>query len=415
MNILLLHQYFLEKDDPGGSRFNEMTKIWEAEGNTVDILCGMVHYAGSGKPAKYKKKYIIKDSYSKGITAIRCHVSDSYNTNFIGRLWAYFSFVISSIIAGLFYTTKKYDIILVTSPPLFIGITAYFLSKIKNIPFVFEIRDLWPESAIDTGVLKNKTIIKFAFWFENFMYKKAILINVLTKAFEKNLIENKNVNPEKIIYIPNGADFSLSEKLLTEFNIQKFRDDHNFNNRFVITYVGAHGVANHLFQVIETAELLRENTKVLFLLIGDGMQKEWLKSEVIKRELSNIVFIDSVPKAEVFKYILASDFGSSILKKVDTFKTVLSNKSFDYMACKKPIFMLIDGVSRELVEDANCGVYVEPENPQMFKKEIEKQIELGNVHWDILGNNGYTFAKQNFDREFLAKEYLYHIQKLVNV
>ena len=189
MNILLIHQYFLEKGDGGGSRFNEMSQVWAEQGHNVTVLAGMVHYSTGLKPDRYKGKYFYKDlDFYNNVDVIRCHVSEAYNVNFLGRLWAYFSFVFSSVWAGLFKTNKKFDVIIVTSPPLFVGITAYVLSKFKRLPFVFEIRDLWPESAIDTGVLTNKTIIKFAYWFESFIYSKASLINVLTPAFRDKLI-----------------------------------------------------------------------------------------------------------------------------------------------------------------------------------------------------------------------------------
>ena len=146
MRILLIHQYFLEKNDGGGSRFNELTKIWSQMGHHTTVIAGMVHYNTGVKHVKYKGKFFHKDAhFHKNVDVIRCHVSEIYNLNFIGRLWAYFSFVFSSLYAGLFKTNAKFDLILVTSPPLF--------------------RDLWPESAIDTGVLKNKLIIKFAYLF----------------------------------------------------------------------------------------------------------------------------------------------------------------------------------------------------------------------------------------------------------
>ena len=153
----------------------------------------------------------------------------------------------------------------------------------------------------------------------------------------------------------------MAESLQKGFDTQTFRKNLGFEDKFVITYVGAHGVANHLIQLIEAAEKLSD-TEVVFQLIGSGMQKEMLKEEVKKRHLKNVIFVDPVPKEEVFKYILASDMGASVLKKVDTFKTIYSNKTFDYMSCKIPILLAIDGVSRELVETANCGIYVEPEN-----------------------------------------------------
>jgi len=410
MKILLIHQYFLEKGDGGGSRFNEMTQVWANQGHEITVLAGMVHYATGKKPEKYKGKYFCTDlDFYSNVDVIRSHVSESYNTNFLGRLWAYFSFVFSSIYAGLFKTNKKYDVILVTSPPLFVGITAYVLSKIKNVPFVFEIRDLWPESAIDTGVLKNKMIIKFAYWFERFIYKKATLINVLTPAFREKLIVDKKIDPKKIIFIPNAADFSLAESIQENFDAIAFKKELNLQDKFVITYVGAHGVANHLIQLIETAERLID-TNVVFQLIGAGMQKDMLVKESAKRKLNNVIFRDSVPKEKVFKYILASDAGASVLKKVDTFKTIYSNKTFDYMSCKKPILLAIDGVSRDLVEQAICGYYVEPENPE----EIEKVIRLmlaNKESLNIMGENGFNYAKKHFDRKDLALKYTNKIKE----
>ena len=184
----------MEDNDGGGSRWNEMSRFWQASGHQVAVLAGMVHYMGH-RPTKYNGKYFNRSTNQDGVDVIRCHVSESYNKSFVGRLWAYFSFTFSSIWGGLRYARSNYDIIVVTSPPLFVGITAYVLSLFKRIPFVFEIRDLWPESAIDTGVLANDVLIKFAYWFEKLMYRKARLINVLTPAFRDKLITNKGVSP----------------------------------------------------------------------------------------------------------------------------------------------------------------------------------------------------------------------------
>lgn len=415
MKILLIHQYFLEKDDSGGSRFNEMTRQWKDRGHEITVLAGMMHANGKEKRQEYKGKFFFQKNHD-GVIVHRCHVSESYNSGFIGRLWGYFSFVFSSIWAGLFKLKGKHDIIVVTSPPLFVGITAYVLSNFKRTPFIFEVRDLWPESAIDTGVVTNKWIIKFAYWFEAFIYRKAKLINVLTPAFRDTLIDKKKVAKEKIIFIPNAADFSLSEEVLSSsFDITDFRVKNNWNEKFVITYVGAHGVANHLIQVLDTASLMKKDfPHVLFVLIGSGMEKEMLIQNARERELDNVQFIDSVPKKEVFKYIIASDFGMSVLKKVDTFKTIYSNKTFDYMACKKPLFLLIDGVSRQLVEEAKNGIYVEPENAIEFKNKIIEILTLPVKDINEMGMNGYQYAKTFFDREKLAIDYLNYIQKTID-
>jgi glycosyltransferase involved in cell wall biosynthesis len=272
------------------------------------------------------------------------------------------------------------------------------------------VRDLWPESAIDTGVLTNKVIIRLAYWFEAFIYRKAKLINVLTPAFYKTLKEVKNIPENKLLMIPNAADFSLSETLLQNFDAEAFRKEHNFDGKFVITYVGAHGVANHLEQVLDAGKSLQD-TNVLFVLIGQGMEKERLKNMAAERNITNVLFLDPVPKKEVFKYILASDMGASVLKKVDTFKTVYSNKTFDYMSCRKPILMAIDGVSRELVEASGAGVYVEPENTEQYDIIIRQYItDPDRIKRE--GDSGYNYAKENFDREVLASRYLEQIERI---
>ena len=412
MNILLIHQYFLEPGDGGGSRFNEMARVWVEEGHQVEVLAGMVHYATGEKLPEYKGKRFVR-RVQEGVDVLRCDVSDDYNTNFFGRLKGYLSFVGSSTQAGLTKLLRKPDVILVTSPPLFVGITSTILGLFKRTPFVFEVRDLWPESAIDTGVLTSKPLIKAAYAFERFIYWRANLVNVLTPAFRQKLIEVKGVPEDKVIFIPNAADFTLAEAVAEDFDRDAFRQNRGWTDKVVITYVGAHGVANHLDQILDTAALLRnDRPEVLFVLIGGGMRKAALKERAQRDGLDNVEFIDSVPKAEVFRYIIASDFGTSVLKRVETFKTIYSNKTFDYMACRVPVLLAIDGVSRELVEAADCGRFIEPEDPQDFKEVIEFYLGLPRAEWKRQGDSGHAYATEHFDRTKLALEYLTHLERV---
>lgn len=409
MNILLIHQYYLEKDDPGGSRFNEMTRIWTVEGHKVTVICGMLNYLTGKVPSRYAGKNYHLSSYASGLDVLRCYVSPQYNANFLGRLWAYFSFVWFSL-GGAFLklSDRKFDVIIATSPPLFIGIVAMVISWIKRIPYVFEVRDLWPESAIDTGVLTNKLIIRFSFWLEKISYRWAFMINVLTPAFKERLIQAKHVPVNKIVFIPNACDFSLSDHLFRDFDAKALRQKLGWRNKFVVTYVGVHGAANHLIQLVDVADKLK-NTLIHIVLIGDGPQKPFLIGESSRRGLTNIEFIDSMPKTEVMKYLMASDAGTSVLKKIDTFKTIYSNKTFDYMACKKPIVMVVDGVSRQLVEDAKCGVYAEPENIEMIAEKL-RSLSLDSSLCKEMGERGYQYAKNHFDRQILSRNYISEIQ-----
>lgn len=391
-----------------------MAHIWVGLGHQVTVLCGMLNYVTGKIPDKYRGLKHHHSEYEPGLDVLRCHVSSEYYSGFVGRLRAYFSFVwygfrgVQTKLKG-----RHYDVVVATSPPLFIGLVAWAAGRLKRAPYVFEVRDLWPESAIDTGVLKNRLIIVAAFWLEAFIYRHAFMINVLTPAFRDKLISVKGVPATKITFIPNACDFSITEPLLQTFDRAAFRTARGWENSFVITYVGVHGVANHLVQLLDAAQRLADSN-VRIVLIGDGAQKSALVQDATKRNLRNVEFIEAMPKREVMKFILASDVGTSVLKKVDTFKTVYSNKTFDYMACKVPILMLIDGVSRQLVEEAQCGVYAEPENIDeivaaalALSKDKARCIEMGE--------RGYVHARQHFDRNVLAMTYIREIQNRLQI
>jgi glycosyltransferase involved in cell wall biosynthesis len=410
MKILLIHQYYLEKEDSGGSRFNEMTRMWAEAGHQITVVAGMMHANASRKYLRYRGKFFFEEQIFPGIHVHRCHVSESYNVNFLGRLWAYFSFVFSSLLTCIFRIRGPFDLVLVTSPPLFVGITGLIVSKLRRIPLVFEVRDLWPESAIDTGVLTNPFLIRMAIWFEKTLYQNASLINVLTPAFEQTLREKKGIPSEKISMIPNAADFDLSEHLLAEVDVEKFRQEVGWEGKFVVVYVGAHGVANQLEQILDTANLLGD-TQALFVLIGDGMRKPALIQKASEMKLRNVVFLDSVNKEKVYEYIIAADAGCSVLKRVDTFKTIYSNKTFDYMGCQTPILMAIDGISRRLVDEAGAGLFVEPENPEDFAEKVRWMM----AHPDScreMGMKGFHYAKANMHRTKLAEKFLKKLQSL---
>jgi len=401
MNILVVHQYFLGKDDSGGSRWNQFAKYWSEQGHKIIVLAGSVHYATGKKLSQCKGKFIVEENIDNNVKVFRCHVSESYNKSFIGRFWAYLSFAFSSIFAGLFKVGKA-DVVICTSPPLTVGLTGWMLSILKRIPMVFEVRDLWPESAIDTGVLTNKFLIKLSYWLEKKSYKSACWINVLTPAFKQALIEKKNVRPDRLSMIPNAADIDIFKPGELDNWV---RQKHNLQGKFVITYVGAHGKANALMQLVNVAERIKNNDDVRIMLVGAGMEKQMLMEEAQKKNLQNIVFVDAVSKEKIVDYVAASNVCTAVLKRVDAFKTVYPNKMFDYMSAKRPIILAIDGVARKVVEDANAGIYVEPENANEFANAV---IRLKNDN-DLcikFGENGFKYVCENFDRKVLATKYL---------
>jgi len=399
MNILIIHQYYLREGESGISRFNQFAKYWAKNNHKITVIAGTTHHlTGEVGREIYKGKIFKKEKSGKNIEIIRTYVSPNYNKNFFTRLIAYFTFFISSTFTALF--SGKQDIIIATSPPLFVGITGYITSRLKRIPLIFEVRDLWPDFAIAVGVLKNKFLIKLSYSLEKFVYKKANLINVLSPAFLQILKKKKKVPESKIVYLPNGADFDL---MSPGFKNNWVRKKYGWQSKFIVLYVGAHGLANCLDLILGTAKITKDYKDIIFVLIGDGMLKPKLVARAEKENLKNVFFLDPVPKEEIGDYINASDVCTAVLKKV--YRTTYPNKVFDYMACAKPIVLPIDGAVRELVVDkAKAGIYAEPENAQEFKKAILKLYSNPNLA-KFYGENGYLYVKENFSRQKLAEEY----------
>ena len=400
MRILLVHQYFLDQDDAGGSRWNEMARFWAQRGHDITVVAGTVHYATGAKATRYKGKLVVTDQVGPRVKVKRCHVSESYNRSFAGRLWAYLSFTFSSSWAAL--TESRADVVICTSPPLTVGLTGAILRRFWRVPVVFEVRDLWPETAIEAGVLTNPLLIRLSYWLERISYRHASWINVLTPAFRDRLVASKGVDPRRVSVITNGADLDLFRPGPQDNWVRRH---HGLQGKFVVIYVGAHGVANHLVQLLEAARELADEPEAHFLLVGNGMQKPMLMATARAWGLTNVTFVDAVPKGQIADYVAAADVCTAVLKKLDVFKTVYPNKLFDYMSAARPIILGIDGVARQLLEEAGAGVYVEPQQPRAFAQAV-RELKRDPQRCQQCGECGRRFVQTHYSREQLAEQYL---------
>ena len=409
MHILIVHQYFLNQGEAGGSRWNQFAKYWADAGHRVSVVAGSVSYQTGQKLPKYRGKFIVQEEADTGVHVYRCYVSESYNRGFLGRAWAYASFSFSAGWAGRFRVERP-DVIVASSPPLTVGPTLRRLKRYHRVPALFEIRDLWPESAIDTGVLASPLLIRRAYRMEAQAYRTADWINVLTPAFKDALIEKKGIPAEKISMIPNGADLDIMKPGPKENEIRRKL---GLNGKFVVSYFGAHGRANRVGQLLNVAERIQGSMPdVRIMLVGDGMERPGLIEAARERGLGNVVFVDAVRKDDVGDYINASDVCTAVLMKNDTFTTVYPNKVFDYMSCKRPIILAIDGVARKLVEDAGAGLFAEPENPDAFIDCISR-LRAAPETCRLMGEAGYAHVVERYSRKALAQEYLKVLEKLV--
>jgi len=410
MRILLVHQYFHPLRHVQVGRWNAMAKVWAEQGHKTTVISGSFNLTNNRTYDFCKGKMFTIEDAGSGVRVIRAYTTEKYNKNFFWRAWAYLSSVVFGFFGALLYARGKYDVIIATSPPLTVGPLGVMLSAIKRCPLVFEVRDLWPESAIDTGVLKNLVLIKLMYFMERLSYRKAAAINALTPAFEERLIQDKGIAAEKVWMIPNAADLDVIKPGPRDEEIRK---KHNWGDKFVGLYMGAHGRANYLWQLIEAAKILRNEPEYLIACLGDGMEREALMKKAQEEGLTNICFLPAVTRGEVNEYLNACDVSLIVLKKVDTFKTVYPNKMFDSMSAAKPIILAIDGVARKLVvDDAHCGIYVEPENAEQIAEKMRlyrNSPQMAKEH----GENGFKYVSEHYDRRKLAVKYLGLIDKLL--
>ena len=403
MRILIIHQYYLMPGRQGGSRFNEMARMWSEAGHDVTVIAGDVDYATGERPARYQGQWITRE-WDENVRVLRCCVPETYGKGYKGRAFAFLGFVLSSLSATL--RVRRPDVVVATSPPLPIAITGWAAARahFRRVPLIFEMRDLWPESAITTGVISaNGLMARCLFALERWACRRADHINVLTPAFKQDLIQRGLAGAERISVIPNGADVGMFSPGPRD---NALRREFCWGARTVLMYAGAHGRANALTQLIGAAENLKERSDILIACVGDGPERPALEAEVRRKRLTNISFHGSQAKSRMPDVVRACDIGAAVLQNNTTFRTVYPNKVFDYMACERPTILAIDGVARKLVcEDAHAGLFVPPEDSGALARTVTYLVDNPELRAK-LGANGRRWVLDHATRDALATRYL---------
>ena len=398
MNILVIHQYYLLPGMPGGSRFNELARLWSEAGHSVTVVAGTVDHSTGRTPDRYRRRWLTPER--DGAVAVwRCHVPSSYGRGPIGRMWAFFGFTLSATTAVL--RCGRPDVVIATSPPMVVALPGWLVSRLRGVPLVFEVRDLWPESAVTTGVLREGALLtRLLYRLERFACRAAARVNVLTPAFRDDLLRRGLVAPEQIVFVPNGADVDRFQPRAPDAALRR---ELGWDARFVVMCSGAHGRANAVGQLVEAARLLQDRPEILIACVGDGPERARWEAEAAG--LPNIRFHGPQPKDRMPAIVNACDVGAAVLQKNPTFRTVYPNKVFDYMACSKPTLLAIDGVARELVcEQARAGVFAEPEDPAALAAAI-RSLADDPAACAEMGRRGREWVLANATRESLARRY----------
>lgn len=394
------------------ARASELARYWVRVGHEVSILTGFPNHPTGVVPPEWRPR-LRRVTYREtvdGVNVYRTWLWPLPNRKAHERMRNYASFCISAGLRGL--ALAKPEVIIGSSPQLLVALSAWWLAFVKQVPFIFEVRDLWPESLVAVGAgakdsLLHETLAKIA----GFLYERADKIAVVTPAFKDYLIEHWRVPAEKIAIVENGVETDLFTPA-SKAAIQQVRAELGLESKFLISYIGTMGNAHGLGTLLDAASILqKQRPEVQFLLIGEGAEKERFKSSARAQGLTNVHFLDQQPRERIPAFISASDACLVLLKKTDIFKTVIPTKMLEFMACERPLIVGVDGQAREIVDAAQAGISIEPENAQALAGAINQLIANLNES-EMMGKKGREYILEYFSRGATAQKYVEVLQAL---
>jgi len=400
MKINILTQYFPPEVGAPQNRLFELAVRFKKKGADISVITAMPNYPQMEIHKGYRSKFYCLEMIND-IPVHRSWVYVSKSKSIIKRLLNYFSFVFTSLIIGIL-KTKKHDVLFVESPPLFLGISAYLISRLKGAKLIFNVSDLWPESAEKLGLVKNKFLLKLSTHLEEFFYKKAFLITGQTQGICENI--GKRFPDKDIYWLKNGVDINYYD-VKKQLNSNWRKENGFLSDDIILIYAGILGYAQGLEIIINAAKQLTKNKNIKFVFLGSGPEKSKLMDMKIENDLENVYFFDAVSKHRMQEILISTNASIIPLKKLDLFKGAIPSKIFENLALKKPIILGVDGEAKNLfIEKGKCGLFFEPESVDDLVKQINYLVKNPDISRRF-GENGFEFVSKEFNRDIIAEEF----------
>jgi glycosyltransferase involved in cell wall biosynthesis len=401
-HILLVHQAFVSPRQAGGTRHYEFASLLVPEGQfRFTIIASTLSYL-TGQQVNPDDD----SDLEPGIEVLRAYTLPVSHRSFVWRVVAFFSFMVMAVWES--HKVKHVNLVMGTTPPIFQAVSAWLITLILRRPFLLEVRDLWPEFAIDMGVLKNPILIRLSRWLEAFLYTRADHILVNSPVY-RDYILNRGISSEKVSLIPNGADPAMFDPHIDgKVILQRL----GLDGQYIVTYAGALGKANDLETILRAAGHLRDHKDIHFLLVGDGKERPRLEALAHEYGLENMTFMGALPKTDMPSLLAASDVCVATLMNIPMFRTTYPNKVFDYMAAGKPTILAIDGVIREVIEAANGGIFVPPGDDQALAEAIIR-LHSDQPQAEQMGASARLYVEQHFNRRRQVQDFANLLDRLI--
>ncbi len=397
MHILFLTHYFPPEVNAPATRTFEHARTWVSDGHVVTVLTNVPNHPGGRIYPGFRNRWRQRERRD-GIEVVRMLTWAAPNAGFLKRIANYVFYMLMAIVTAP--AVKKPDVVISTSPQFFCGLAGYFVSRMKRVPWILEIRDLWPESIIAVGAMRKSLAIRLLEKIETFAYRKADHIVSVTDSFVEH-IAGRGVPHERISVIKNGVDLDFYDPAR---RAPELAEELGLGGRFVAAYVGTHGMAHGLETVLDAAELLREAPRIAFLLVGDGAERQRLLQMRDQRGLSNVVMLGQQPKERMPDIWAITDASLVLLRDQPVFRTVIPSKIFESMAMARPIVLGVRGEVEGIIRSAGAGLCIQPENATELADAVRK-LAYNPELCETLGRSGRRYVELHFNRRELARRF----------
>jgi len=406
VKILYVSQYFPPEMGAPAARVFELSRAWVQQGHQVTVLTGFPNHPTGVIPPEYRGQWLRREIVD-GIQVLRVPIYAAANKGFAKRVANYVSFGASASLVGP-WVAERPDLVLATSPQFLTAIAGYWLSRLYRVPFVFEVRDLWPSSIVAVGAMAADSMaVKALEHVELFLYRAATHVVVVTESFVDE-IAGRGIDRSKISVITNGVDLQL----FRPSDRKAARERLGLPAGFIATYVGTHGMAHGLGMLLDAAPRLRDEG-ITFLLVGEGAEKADLRARAEREGIRNVLFWDQRPRDVIAQVYAAADVCLVLLRKKDLFTTVIPSKIFEFMGAGRAIHTTVDGESRAIIERAGAGVFSPPEDVEAFVTTL-RGLAATPARLEAFGQSGRSYAEANYSRPALATKYADLLASLVS-
>jgi len=409
MRILYVTQNYLPEMGAGPGRISEMAREWVAAGHQVTVLAPVPNWPTGIVPPEFRGRWLFRDVDAYGVEAARTWIYTAPNRGKVRRSLAFASFALASTLTGVAAIGRP-DVVIGSSPQLLAAVGALAIGKLRRIPWVFEVRDLWPESIVAVGAMPaSSPVVRILGRVSGAMYDDADRIVVVTEAFREELV-SRGIPASKVAFIPNGVDL---QRFVPCPAAPEDRREMGGDARFVVSYLGTHGMAHDLGRLLDVAARMKSRGDVAFAFVGEGAERRSLEERARREGLDHVRFLGVQPRERMPRLYAASDVCVVPLRSSPLFATVLPSKIFEIMGMAKPIVVAVDGEARRVVERARAGRFATPGDSDALHDAIAGLL-ADPASLPAYGERGREFVAREFNRQTLARRYLEVLQDLVD-